>query len=154
MQALHNPKSTSLPSQPYAGPVVPPSPASPPPPPLTTAASLVLVEAVLLIGLGVVEAASLTGGRLTMGVTTAVFFLAAGVGLGACAWALSRQRRWGRGPVLMAQLIALGLAWNLRGGATTWLAVGLAAVALVVCAGLLHPASLAALDEDEAPAQS
>jgi hypothetical protein len=54
--------------------------------------------------------------------------------------------------VLLAQLIQLGTAWSFRGGDTTWIAVGLAVVALVVAAGVLHPASVEALaDRPEDP---
>ena len=122
-------------------------PRPPSPPPLVTAASLALVEALLLLALGVLELAALDGDRLTMGITTSGFFLAAALGLALCAWGLWRGRRWGRGPVLLAQLIALGLAWNLRGEPTTLVAVALAAVALVVVAGLLHPTSIDVLEE-------
>ena len=104
------------------------------------------VEAFLLVGLGVLELAALDGDRLTMGLTTGGFFLAAGLGLGLCAFGLWRGRRWGRGPALLAQLIALGLAWNLRGDPTTVLAVGLAVLAGVVVAGLLHPDSVDLLE--------
>ena len=118
------------------------------PPPLVVAASLVGLEAFLLTGLGILELANLRSIRLTMGVTTAVFFLAAAAALAWCAWALWRVRRWARGPVVMAQLIQLGLAWNLRDGSTRILAVGLAVVAVVVIIGLLHPSSTDVLEQD------
>ena len=124
-----------------------PGPGRVTPPPLTTAASLVAVEALLLLAFGVLEAAALDSDRLGLGLSTAVFFLAAGTGLLCCAWGLSRGRRWGRGPVLLAQLVALGLAWNLRAGPTTVVAIALAVVALVVVAGLLHPASIDVLED-------
>jgi hypothetical protein len=41
----------------------------------------------------------------------------------------------------------LGLAWSFRGGSTTWVAIVLAVVAVVVLVGLLHPASIDALTE-------
>ena len=119
------------------------------PPPLLTAAALVFVEVVLLLGLGVMEMASLDRARLTMGVTTAGFFLAAAVGLALSARALKRLDRWGRGPVLLAQLISLGLAWNLWGDQTKPFSVGLAVLAVLVIAGVVHPASMTALDHDE-----
>ena len=118
------------------------------PAPLVVAASLVAVEAVVLASLGVVELASLRAIRLTMGATTALFFVAAAVGLGRCAWSLWRLRRWARGPSVMTQLICLGLARNYWGGQTRTLSVGLVLVALVVVAGLLHPQSTAVLEED------
>ncbi|MCY7400252.1 MAG: hypothetical protein LH477_04705 [Nocardioides sp.] len=118
------------------------------PTPLVAAASLVAVEAFVLASLGVVELASLRAVRLTMGATTALFFVAAAAGLGWCAWSLWRLRRWARGPAVMTQLICLGLAWNFWGDQTRPVSVGLALVAVVVIAGLLHPESTGVLEED------
>lgn len=117
------------------------------PPPLVTAASVTAVEGLVLLALAALEMASLTGGRLTMGLTTAVFFAAFGVLLMACGWLITRGHTWTRGPILLAQLMGLGLAWNLRGGETTLVSVAIAVVALIVIAGMLHPASLAALND-------
>ena len=119
------------------------------PAPLTVAASLVAVEGGLVVLLAVAELASLNSSRLTMGVTTAVFFAAYGAALLGCAVLLVRRVSFARSPALLAQLIQLGLAWSFRGGATTWVAVVLALVALVVIAGLLHPTSMDALAETE-----
>jgi hypothetical protein len=119
-----------------------------PPPPLQVAASLAAVEAFVLVALGLLELANLRSIRLTMGLTTAAFFLAAAAGLGWCAWSLWKVRRWARGPVVMAQLIQLGLAWNLWAGSTKPLSAGLAVVALVVILGLVHPASTEVLERD------
>jgi hypothetical protein len=118
------------------------------PPPLVVAAALTAVEAFVLAGLGVLEVANLNSSRLTMGVTTAAFFLGAAAALAWCAWALRAVRRWARGPVVMSQLILLGLAWNLWAGATKPLSAGLAVVGLVVIAGLVHPASTRVLESD------
>ncbi|GAB3020989.1 hypothetical protein GCM10011376_22480 [Nocardioides flavus (ex Wang et al. 2016)] len=134
-----------MPATPQADP---PAPDTTAPPPLVVAASLVAVEAFVLVTLGVLELANLRAIRLTMGLTTSAFFLAAAAGLAWCAWSLWKVHRWARGPVVMAQLIQLGLAWNFRDAPTTLIAVGLAAVALVVLAGLLHPATTAALEAD------
>ena len=133
-------------------PVTPAGPDGGAPPPLVVAASLVAIEAFVLAALGLLEVANLRSVRLTMGVTTSAFFLAAAAGLAWCGWSLWRVRRWARGPVVMAQLIQLGLAWNLWAGQTKPLAAGLAVVALVVIAGLLHPASTHALLEEDSPA--
>jgi hypothetical protein len=126
----------------------PGGPATGAPPPLVVAAAVTAVEALMMAGLGLLELASLSSVRLTMGVTTAAFFLGAGLALAWCAWSLWRTRRWARGPVVMAQLIVLGIAWNLWDGATKVLSAGLAVVALVVIAGLLHPASTQVLEGD------
>jgi hypothetical protein len=122
-------------------------PLPPAPAPLVTAASLAALEGLLIVLLAVLELFSLTGGRLTMGLTTALFFAAYGVGLAWCAWAITRRHTWARGPILLAQLIQLGVAWSFRDSPTTVLAVGIAVVAGVVLAGMLHPSTLAALEE-------
>jgi peptidoglycan/LPS O-acetylase OafA/YrhL len=95
---------------------------------------------------GLSELVSLDSDRLVMGLTTAVFFLAYGAGLLACAWGMNTLRPWSRGPVLLAQLIWLGLAWNFRSGGTLPVAIALAVVSLIVLAGLLHPRSIDALE--------
>lgn len=118
------------------------------PPPLTVAASLVAVEGMMLVLLALLETGSLSTQRLVMGLTTAVFFAVYGAGLLLCAWQLTRRQSWARSPVVLAQLIQLGLAWNFRGGDTTWVAIALAVVALIVVAGVFHPDSLGALAED------
>jgi hypothetical protein len=115
------------------------------PAPLVVAASLVAVEGLLMLVLAVLELASMDSDRVALGLTTAGFFVVYGVGLMLCSWALGRRRSWARSPVVLAQLIWLGMAWSLRGGDSTWAAVGLAVVALVVLAGVLHPASIDAL---------
>lgn len=112
------------------------------------AASLVALEAFVLVALGVLELANLRSIRLTMGLTTSAFFLVAAAGLAWCAWSLWKVRRWARGPVVMAQLIQLGLAWNFRDVWTILLPLSLALVALVVIAGLLHPDTTQVLEED------
>jgi hypothetical protein len=104
------------------------------------------VEGVLTLVFGVTEAVSLDSDRLVMGVTTGVFFLAYGVGLMACAWGMNTLRPWSRGPVLLAQLIWLGLAWNFRTGDTLPIAIALAVLAALVLAGLLNPRSIDALE--------
>lgn len=95
----------------------------------------------MLAALGALELASVRSMRLTMGLTTSAFFLGAAVALAWCAWSLWKVRRWARSPVVMAQLIQLGLAWNLWTGATKPLSGALAVVALVVIVGLVHRSS-------------
>jgi hypothetical protein len=119
------------------------------PPPLVVAAGLVIVEGVLLLGYGVLEAVNIDSARAAMGVTTALFFmLLAGV-LVVCGWLVLHGRAGARSPIIVAQVMFLGLAWSFRGGGTTWVAIGLAAVAAVVLVGLLHPASIDALTESD-----
>ena len=117
------------------------------PAPLVSAAGLTFVEGLLTLIFGISEAVSIDLDRLAMGVTTALFFVAYGVVLLACSWGMNAVRPWSRGPVLLAQLIWLGLAWNFRDGDTRPVAIFLAVVALLVLAGLLHPRSIDALEK-------
>ncbi|WP_162794329.1 hypothetical protein [Nocardioides houyundeii] len=116
------------------------------PVPLAIAASVVGAEGVVLVLLALAEIAALDGGRLAMGVTTALFFACYGAGLVLGAQSLLRRSSWARSPVVLAQLIQLGVAWSYR-GAVPWLSAGLAVVAVVVLVGIFHPRSLAALGE-------
>jgi hypothetical protein len=119
------------------------------PAPLIVAASLTALEAVVLVINAVAELVSLDAGRVTMGLTTSAFFVVYAVALLACAWGLSQLRSWARSPVVMAQLIQFGVAWSFWGHGTTYVSIALIIVAAVVLAGVLHPASIDALaDED------
>lgn len=114
--------------------------------PLLVAAALVSLEGLGGIGFGIAEALHTTSARATMGVTTSLFFAVLGAALVLCAWGLSRSAAWARGPVLIAQLLALGLAWNFKDGNTWPASIALAVPAAVVLVAMLRPASLAALD--------
>lgn len=113
------------------------------PAPLVVAASLAAVEGAALLLLAALEAASIESERLSLGLSTAVFFLLVGAAVLACAWGLFRMAAWSRGPLLLTQLIALGLAWNVQD--LPLLAVVLVLVALVALAGMLHPDTMRAL---------
>jgi hypothetical protein len=122
---------------------------SAPPAPLVVAAGLVVVEGLLLLGYGVLEAAHIESARAAMGATTAAFFVLLAGFLIACGWLVVHGRAWPRSPIVVAQVMFLGLAWSFRGGDTTWVAIGLAIVAVVVLVGLLHPASIDALTDPD-----
>jgi hypothetical protein len=117
------------------------------PAPLAVAAGMTFVEGLLTVLFGISEIVSLDSDRLVMGLTTSVFFLAYGGVLLACARGLHTVRSWARGPVLISQLILLGLAWSFKGGSTLPVAIGLALAAAITLAGLLHPRSIDALEE-------
>lgn len=122
---------------------------APNPAPLIVAASLVAIEGLLLVGYAVLELASVSSDRVAVAVTTSVFFAAYGVLLLASARAITRSESWGRSPIVLAQLIQLGVAWSFRGADTTLVAITLAVVALVVLAGLFAPSSIDALSDGE-----
>ena len=123
-------------------------PAEDNPAPLVVAASLVAVQGALLLMYAVLELGSISSDRVAMGITTTAFFVVYGAVLLLCAWSLVRRRSWARSPVVLAQLIWLGVAWSFRGGNTTVVAIALAVTAVVVMAGVLHPASIDALSDE------
>jgi hypothetical protein len=116
------------------------------PAPLVTAAGLTLVQGLLTAMYGIGEAVHISSQRLVMGVTTSVFFVVYGAAMVLCAWGLNRLRTWARGPVLLAQLMFLGLAWNFREGDTLPLAIAMAVPAALVLVGMLMPSSVDALE--------
>jgi hypothetical protein len=122
---------------------------APSPAPLVVAASLVAVEGVLLVGYAVLELASISSDRAALALTTSGFFAGYGGLLLACAWAVTHGLSWARSPIVLAQLIQLGVAWSFRGGETTVVAVAMAVVAAVVLVGILLPSSIDALAEDD-----
>jgi hypothetical protein len=113
------------------------------------AAVLVGLEGLFLCVLAVLEVFALESGRLTLGVTTGLFFLIVGAGLLFCAWGLFRIGSWARGPVVAAELIGLLLSFSFWGGETTLVAVVILLISLGALVGVLHPASTRALAADE-----
>ena len=122
-QVGHRPSSITTPYSPSLDTCpLPPNPLRPahrppvrePPRPWSSAAGLVFVEGLVLLLFGITEVVTLDSDRLTMGVTVSVFFMGYGALLVLCSWGLNRVRAWARGPVLLAQLVQLGLAWNFR----------------------------------------
>ncbi len=119
------------------------------PAPLLVAASIGAVQGLVLLLLAAAELASLSSERLALGATTSAFFALFGLLLLACAGALTRLAAWSRGPLLLAQLIGLGLAFSFRGA---WAVVVVLAVSSgVAIAGLVHPESMRALGDEPAP---
>ncbi len=119
------------------------------PAPVVVAASLAALEGAALLVLAVLEAASVDSARLSLGVSTAVFFALVGTAVLGCAWGLARLAGWARGPLLLTQLIALGLAWNVKDAPLV--ALLLLVAALVALAGMLHPDTMRALGHLPAP---
>jgi lipoprotein signal peptidase len=119
------------------------------PSPLVVAASLAAVEGALVVLYALGELRNLSSERLSAELAIVAFLALYGAALLYCSWQLSRARTWARGPVLLSQLLQLGVAWSFWGGSTTWLSVTLAVVALIVLAGLLHPQSIDALNDEQ-----
>lgn len=105
------------------------------------------VQGLVLVLLAVLEAASADADRASLAVSTSVFFAGYGVVLLVGAVGLLRRSTWARGPMLLTQLIMLGIAWSLRD--QTAVAVMMALVAALAIAGVVHPDSIAALSGED-----
>jgi hypothetical protein len=110
---------------------------------------LVGLQGLFMCILAVLELVAMDAGRLTLGITTALFFLVLGAGLLFCARGLFRVGSWARGPVVAAELIGVLLSFSFWGGETTLAAVVILAVSMAALIGVLHPASTRALAADE-----
>jgi hypothetical protein len=109
------------------------------------AALVCLVEAAALAVLAVIEVATLDSERLVAGVTTTVFFALYAVGLAVAALGLARARSWSRAPLMLSELIQIGLAWSFHGPGTNAVAVLLFASAAFVIVVLVLPSTTLAL---------
>jgi hypothetical protein len=104
-------------------------------------ALLVALEAAGLLAFALVDLLHISSDRLALGITNAVFFAIYAVGLALCARGLLLLRSWCRGPIVLAQIIQLGIAWSFAGRATAWLSAVLALPAVIVLVSALAPST-------------
>ena len=112
---------------------------------LRGAALVCLLEGVALAALAIIEVATLDSARLVAGVTTTIFFVLYAVGLTVAAVGLARAQSWSRAPLMLSQLIQLGLAWSFHGPGTEAVAAVLAGSAIFVIVVLVLPSTTTAL---------
>lgn len=108
---------------------------------------VVLVQAALLLGLGVAWGVDLVRGASRLPGATAflvVFALGVAAALAASARGLWRGRRWARSPVMTWQLLLAVMAIGWLGAEPTVWAAAVLASAVVVAGGLLLPPVVAA----------
>lgn len=115
------------------------------PAPILVASGLILLEAVVVVVLGVVEAANTRSHRAVVGVGGAILLFLYAAWLVVIAWGLLRLRMWARGMAVATQVVLLPVAWSFWGGPTTWVAVVLAVVALTTIGCLVSPPATRAL---------
>lgn len=102
-----------------------------------TVGALVALEAAAYLVLVVLDVTDMATSRLAIGLGVGILLLGyAGLHLWA-AWRLQSFDEHARGPIVVLQLIQLGIAWNLREVAS--LSLILVVVALAVLALVLHP---------------
>jgi len=114
---------------------------------LIAAAALVALQALVLLVCAVLVLADLGGGLSGGGVQTAIFFIVCAAGLAACAWGLYGRNSWARAPVVLVQLIMLGLSYDSRDDPAFSVPLAVCAVIGLVC--VFHPSSLRALDSED-----
>jgi len=125
-----------------------PDPATPSlPATVRIAAVLVVIEALAIIGYAALQLSDVGEGQSPLAAGTWLFFGVYGGGLLLAARGLWHRMNWARGWVLATQIIQLGLAWNLRSGPTTPIAVVLALLAAATFAAMVSRSATATFTE-------
>jgi hypothetical protein len=112
---------------------------------LRLAAGFAALESLLLLVVAVVGL--IDPSNLGVAIGLAVIYVVSALGLALAGVGLWERRSWGRAPVVLAQLVILGMAWDLRHDAIALTIAG-AALGVAVLACVLHPASTRALSGD------
>ena len=124
------------------------------PVPLRVAALLVLAEAGAFVVLTIVQVTAFSADRFNLAWTTTAFFLLYAAFLAWCARGVLVGQSWARSPLVLAQLLQLGVAWSFTQGeagqgdkTVAWV---LAAAAIAILIGIFHPRSISYLGGEEA----
>lgn len=122
------------------------------PRPLLVAAGVTLLQAVIFLALMVAQLATFSSERAAMNWTTVLGFGLWALMLGACGWQVARGNSWARSPIVMAQIIHVGVAWSfVQGDPAGWqkaVAWFIVAAAVVVLVGFFRRSSLEYLAAD------
>jgi predicted transporter len=110
---------------------------------IVVAATLLALEGLVGLAYAALEVGQVRMSRAEVGVGVAILMAGFGLLLLLVSRGVFLGRRWSRGPAVATQLILLPIALSFRGGATTWVSVALAALAIAVLVGVLHPRSTA-----------
>jgi hypothetical protein len=110
---------------------------------IVVAAISLALEALIALGYAALEIGQIRMSRAVVGVGVTILMACFGLFLLFVSRSVFRGKRWSRGPAVATQLILLPLALSFAGGGTTWVSVVLAALAIAVLVGVLHPRSTA-----------
>jgi hypothetical protein len=110
---------------------------------IVIAAALLALEGLIGLAYAGLEVGQIRMSRAVVGVGVTVLMACFGLLLLVVARGVFLGKRWSRGPAVATQLILLPIAWSFKGGSTTWVSVMLAALAIAVLVGVLHPRSTA-----------
>lgn len=111
---------------------------------LRLAAALAGAECVFLLVIAVLGVIDPSNVGVAIGLS--VVYVVSALGLAVAAVGLWERRSWGRAPVVLAQLVLLGVAWDVHRD-EVGIAVAGAVLALAVLGCVLHPASTRALSD-------
>jgi hypothetical protein len=109
---------------------------------LRLAAAIAALESLLLVVVAILGL--ITPSNVGVAVGLGALYVVVALGLALAAVGLWERRSWGRAPVVLAQLVIAGVAWDVRKDETGLAIVG-GALALGALACVLHPASTRAL---------
>lgn len=127
---------------------MPPLPKTPVTRPLGVAALATVILSAASLLLGIVEATAVQSHRMVVGVGSTVLLCGYAIILAALARGLWLGRRWSRGPAVALQILHIAVGWSFWGGSTSWVAVSVIGLALVVIVVVLLPSSTAVLVGD------
>lgn len=116
---------------------------------VVVACLVVAVESIAFVVLGVLALLEAGGSNTGSDIGIGVFLTAYGA---AQLYACRRLLVWqagARSPLVLTQLILLGLAWGLRDSDRPWHAYVMAIAGVIALAGLLHPAVTRVLSDDD-----
>lgn len=126
------PDSVDPTTEPRPGPV---------PAALRAGVGVIALQALVVVGYALTELVYGVVERSGTGAAVALFLGAYGVGIGWAAWLVLQCRSSARSPLVLAQLLHLGLAWNARDEPTTLAAIALAVSAVAALLGLFWRSS-------------
>lgn len=115
------------------------------PPTLRVAAVLLAVEALAVFAMGgwlLFGTIAEDGRALAIGLSSALFIVAAGLGVGLLSYGLFRARSWTRAPVTLAQFLLLPIGWQLIAAPTTLVGFALIVMAIVTLVLMFLPSSI------------
>ena len=115
-------------------------------PALWVAAAVMWIEALAVIGYGVLIITNMTNVSSGVGFGVGGMLIAWGAALGLVGRGVALARHWARGPAVALQLLHLPLAWGFR-GSIGWLSAALFVSAALVLVCLFLPASTAIFTE-------
>jgi hypothetical protein len=116
---------------------------------LAVAATIVALESLVYVGVGVLDLADTSGGLIGVGLGSGILLVAYGLGQLYAAWRVRQGQRWARAPLVVTQLIQILLGQDVRPEGLPWIAPTLIVSALVALGCLLAPPVTQALRNNQ-----